>query len=163
MGHKGHIRPLYIFDIDGVLADCTHRLHHLETTDKDRWDRFYAECDKDVPMPDVIKTLAVLWSTGADIKFITGRRESVRDVTAKWLGEHTVYSSTELDEGTLLMRSDGDWSSGGMFKSRKYATMAAGDRERLVGVFEDTQAVVDMWWSLGVTVFQVAPPKKGIG
>ena len=33
-------RPLAIFDIDGVVADVRHRLHHLESRPKG-WDEFF--------------------------------------------------------------------------------------------------------------------------
>lgn len=49
------MKPLYIFDLDGTLADLTHRLHFLENkTDKRRWDKFHAACSKDKPKYNVI-------------------------------------------------------------------------------------------------------------
>lgn len=35
-----------IFDLDGTLALCDHRRHHVETEPKN-WDAFFAECDRD--------------------------------------------------------------------------------------------------------------------
>ncbi|CAM0044544.1 polynucleotide kinase [Vibrio phage K459] len=35
-----------IFDLDGTLALCDHRRHHVEGTVKN-WDAFFAECDRD--------------------------------------------------------------------------------------------------------------------
>ena len=37
-----------IFDIDGTLADCSHRLHHV-TGDKRDWNKFFAEMSEDPP------------------------------------------------------------------------------------------------------------------
>ena len=48
----------YIFDIDGTLADCSHRLHYISGEHKD-WDAFYKECVNDKPIMGVIE---VLWS-----------------------------------------------------------------------------------------------------
>ena len=31
----------FIFDIDGTLADASHRLHHIQNGNKD-WDAFFA-------------------------------------------------------------------------------------------------------------------------
>ncbi|CAM0048858.1 polynucleotide kinase [Vibrio phage K389] len=35
-----------IFDLDGTLALCDHRRHHVEG-DVKNWDAFFAECDRD--------------------------------------------------------------------------------------------------------------------
>ena len=48
----------YIFDIDGTLADCSHRLHYISGENKD-WDTFYKECVNDKPIMDVVE---ILWS-----------------------------------------------------------------------------------------------------
>ena len=38
-----------VFDIDGVLADVRHRLHHVERSPKN-WDGFFAEMVDDAPL-----------------------------------------------------------------------------------------------------------------
>ena len=38
-------RPLAVFDIDGVLADVSHRLHFL---DVHRWEKFFAAAHADL-------------------------------------------------------------------------------------------------------------------
>ena len=43
-GHSG-VRNV-IFDLDGTLALCDHRRHHVETEPKN-WGAFFAECDRD--------------------------------------------------------------------------------------------------------------------
>ena len=35
-----------VFDIDGVLADCSHRLHYIQGENKD-YDKFYSDEDDD--------------------------------------------------------------------------------------------------------------------
>ena len=44
-------RPLAIIDLDGVVADARHRLHHLETRPKD-WDAFFAAAVDDDAHPE---------------------------------------------------------------------------------------------------------------
>lgn len=44
----------YIFDIDGTIADCSHRLHFI-TGEHKNWDAFYDACLDDAPINDVIK------------------------------------------------------------------------------------------------------------
>ncbi len=45
-----------VVDIDGVLADATHRQHHLEGRPKD-WDAFFAAVGEDPPIPRGIARL----------------------------------------------------------------------------------------------------------
>jgi phosphoglycolate phosphatase-like HAD superfamily hydrolase len=40
-----------IFDLDGTLADLTHRLHYVKNGNRN-WDKFFEECDKDLPIPE---------------------------------------------------------------------------------------------------------------
>lgn len=81
-------RPLYIFDLDGTLADCKHRLHYVKRPSSvcprcegipflvctkcnnsgrvyDRsfgadWDAFFKACVDDVPIPSGIFTFNVI-------------------------------------------------------------------------------------------------------
>ena len=39
-------RPIAVLDIDGVLADVRHRLHHLDKRPKD-WAAFFAAAGRD--------------------------------------------------------------------------------------------------------------------
>ncbi|MGH3587556.1 MAG: hypothetical protein ACRDQ0_14645, partial [Pseudonocardia sp.] len=39
-------RPIAVFDIDGVLADVRHRLHHLEAYPQ-RWEPFFQAAGRD--------------------------------------------------------------------------------------------------------------------
>ena len=44
-------KDVCIFDIDGTLANCDHRLHHIQDKPKN-WDLFYNGCmDDDVILP----------------------------------------------------------------------------------------------------------------
>lgn len=92
------------FDIDGVLADCSHRLSFQREKD---YDKFYSE---DVMMKDSlnltgIRLLRAFEWGGYFIVFVTGRPERTRDYTKRWLSkEGDVYFS----RFPLLMRKDGD-------------------------------------------------------
>ncbi len=43
-GHTPFQKNTVIFDIDGTLADCSHRLHHIQKDPAD-WDGFYEACE----------------------------------------------------------------------------------------------------------------------
>ena len=101
------MKPLYIFDLDGTLADLQHRKHMLdEKYDNNRWRRFYAACDKDSPIQHVIDTMERL-RRFADVWIFSGRSEEVRDKTVAWLTQHTSFMAHELDTA-LTMRQEGD-------------------------------------------------------
>lgn len=154
-------RPLYIFDIDGTLANIEHRVHMLSNEDdEERWNRFYDACDKDSPNLPVIQTMNALKLSGAEIWLFTGRTESTRGKTVAWLAEHTCFMSwdTQLDN-ILVMRPNGDYTVDHALKEGWLKGMLVEDRNRLMATFDDRQQVVDMWRRNDVLCFQVAPGK----
>jgi FMN phosphatase YigB (HAD superfamily) len=149
-------RPLYIFDLDGTLADCKHRQRILdEKYDNNRWRRFYAACDKDAPIHPVIQTMERL-RRFADVWIFSGRSAEVRDKTVAWLTENTSFMSWEL-ETALMMRQEGDHRADDIVKREWLDGMLWDDRQRLVATFDDRDRVVAMWRAAGVPCFQVAP------
>lgn len=50
-----------IIDIDGTLADCRHRLHHVLPGQKRDWDAFFSKMDDDGlidPVASVVRSMA---------------------------------------------------------------------------------------------------------
>lgn len=149
-------KPLYIFDLDGTLADLSHRKLILdEKYDPNRWRRFYAACDKDTPIQPVVDTMERL-RRFSDVWIFSGRSEEVRDKTVEWLAAHTSFMSHEL-ETALVMRQEGDFRPDDIVKREWLDGMLDVDRERLTAVFDDRDRVVAMWRSAGIQCFQVAP------
>lgn len=142
--------PLYIFDLDGTLALCEHRLHHIQKTPKD-WRAFFAACGEDKPCRGLIDIAHTLARGGAEIRIWTGRSDEVREETVAWLGRH------QVPFGELRMRPAKDHSQDDDLKlewlRELFLTPAS---ERLAGAFEDRTRVVEMWREHGVPCFQVA-------
>ena len=72
---------LYIFDLDGVLFDNSHRQHLLPTGDgqtTEQWDAFNQACEDDKPIHHMWQMLIELWNSGHRIHFLTGRSEVCR-------------------------------------------------------------------------------------
>ena len=146
--------PIYIFDLDGTLANIDHRKHFIEGERKS-WSSFYKACVDDTPNTPVIATMELLLNTGAEIQIFSGREDSVRKETKAWLTEHT---SLNVKNTTLLMRPTGDSTPDDELKRNWYENvLTAGERRRVVAVFDDRDKVVRMWRSMGVPCFQVAP------
>jgi hypothetical protein len=94
------VRPLAVFDVDGVLADVRHRLHHVERRPKD-WDAFFSAALDDPPLEQGV-ALAQASAQDCDVVYVTGRPERCRADTLTWFRRHG------LPEGELRMRGDRD-------------------------------------------------------
>ena len=94
------MRPLAVFDIDGVLADVRHRVHLLETEPAD-WRAFFAAAVDDVPLETGVALLREA-AGDCEIAYLTGRPELCRHDTRTWLAEQG------LPKGRLVMRANAD-------------------------------------------------------
>jgi phosphoglycolate phosphatase-like HAD superfamily hydrolase len=74
-----------VFDIDGVVADVRHRLHHLDPPKS--WHNFFAGAGADPLLAEGARLVADL-AEQHEIVWLTGRPEWLRDVTADWLAEN---------------------------------------------------------------------------
>lgn len=151
-------RPLYIFDLDGTLANCEHRQHLLQTDEPDKWRRFFAACVRDQPNWPVIFTMRRLRASGAECWVWSGRSDEVRDQTERWLREFDVWPAGFLRAPEAFqMRKAGDFTPDEKLKFGWLADLEPPERNRLTAVFDDRDKVVAMWRAAGVPCFQVAP------
>ena len=93
-------RPLAIVDLDGVVADVRHRLHHLRGRRKD-WDAFFGAAAADLVHPEGAAIVATL-AAEHEVVFLTGRPAHLRAATQHWLDEHGFGAHR------LVMRPGGD-------------------------------------------------------
>lgn len=93
-----------VCDIDGVLADASHREHLLPN-----WEAFFSAAWRDPPLLVGVQLLRSV-SKSTRVTLLTGRPERLRGATEKWLKRQKVpYDS-------LLMRPDGDRRPAATFK-----------------------------------------------
>lgn len=137
-------RPTAVLDIDGVLADVRHRLHHLERSPKS-WDLFFAGIPADPPL-EVGVELAAELARDHQIAYLTGRPERTRDDTSAWLTEHG------LPPGQLLMRADGDRRPARLAKSALLQRLAR--ETTIVVVVDDDPAVCETLQAAGWPVLR---------
>jgi len=128
-------RPLAVFDIDGVLADVRHRLHHIGTRPKD-WASFFASADADPLLSEGYERVRELAATH-DIVFLTGRPQSNRKLTEAWLDQHG------LPRGRLFMRPSRDFRPARVFKAETLRKLSA-DREIAVIIDDDPQVIDEL-------------------
>lgn len=135
--------PLVVVDLDGVLADVRHRVHHVERRPKD-WDAFFAAAIDDPVLPDGAAHVQAAMADGADIVYLTGRPERCRADTLVWLARHG------LPAAALHMRPDRDRRPARMFKVDRLRHLA---RTRTIAhLVDDDAAVVAAVRAAGFTV-----------
>jgi hypothetical protein len=135
-------QPAVVFDIDGVLADVGHRLHHLARRPKD-WDAFFAAAPADVVL-EVGAQFAREAARTHRIVYLTGRPERCRTATQAWLDRNA------LPPGELLMRTANDRRPGSVVKVRELRRLS---RQAPVDLFvDDDRAVVDAATAAGFAV-----------
>ena len=135
-------RAVVVLDIDGVLADVGHRLHHLARRPKD-WDGFFAAAPADVVL-EVGAQFARQAAQSHRIVYLTGRPERCRAATQAWLDRNA------LPPGELLMRAAGDRRPGSVIKLHELRRLS---RRSSVALFiDDDRAVVDAVAAAGFAV-----------
>lgn len=142
-----------VFDLDGTLADCEHRLHHIqmpagpgEEYPKQDWRAFYAACKHDKPIIPIQAIAIALIDAGERVEIWTGRSDECRADTVWWLAEYG------LSDVPLRMREAGDHTAD---HKLKLSWLAEGDKPDII--FEDRASVVEMWRAQGIVCAQVAP------
>ena len=140
-----------IFDLDGTLADISHRLHHIQESPRD-FDAFHADAWADTPIYTTIDLLNRLLASGANVQIWSGRSASVRDETLGWLHDYGVSDAITR----LRLRPDRNYTADHLLKKQWLEEARAGGFEPDL-VFEDRTRVVEMWRAEGIPCFQVAP------
>ena len=139
---------LICFDIDGTLADISHRLHYWREKPKN-WKMFKSEMINDIQIHPVEAIACEMYFTGHDVIMCTGRSEDSREVTEEWL------ESKEIRYEKMYMRKEGDYRSDDIIKKELLDEIVADFGKKPDIVFDDRPRVVKMWRANGVFVADV--------
>lgn len=123
---------LYIFDIDGVVADISHRIHYMR---EKNYEKFYSdeELAKDEEIAAGIDLVNRLFkSDNSFVMFMTGRPQSADKATWKWLNEHKVKHSQ-----VGFFRENGDYRPSPIVKVEGVEQAIAEVKDILNSVNED--------------------------
>jgi hypothetical protein len=148
-------KPIILCDLDGTLADCSHRLPYICESDnlspkKDRdWRGFFAACGKDKPIKHMIDFLNVFDRYVVEVWITSGRSDECLEQTEQWLLAHGVVYDR------LIMRKAGDHTDDGILKPR-WLDDGTIPRERVMLALDDRNRVVEAWRANGVPCLQVA-------
>lgn len=138
-----------IFDLDGTIADISHRTHFVRGGKKD-WESFFAGCVADIPNAPVVAAFNAHREAGHAVEIWSARSDIVRHETEAWLEMAAGIDSAYLTR----MRSAGDNTPDVVLK--RYWLNQLHESERPDVVYDDRQRVVDMWREEGIACFQVA-------
>ncbi len=138
-----------IFDIDGTIADCSHRRHFVEREKgKKDWKSFFAGMADDVPLNPVVTIMHGLANLGYAVILCSGRYETHRATTIAWLAKWKIHHDK------LYMRPDGDSRADTIVKRELLdQILAAGYLPHVV--VDDRNSVIAMWKEAGLTVLAV--------
>jgi len=146
-----------VCDIDGTISKPGERLKYLQQ-DPPNWDKFYEDCFEDEPIQPIINLINIIlisedWSDG-DIRivFCSGRRESCRHKTHKWLSGKLRRAPFHSE---ILLRPNNDHRHDTEVKPELLA--AAGiTPENTAFIIEDRNSMVKKWRELGFVCIQPA-------
>lgn len=153
-------------DIDGTVADLTHRRVYVRSKPKN-WPAFEKAIPFDTPIDHVIEAVNTLYGAGWNVVMMSGRSERSREVTVEWLRKygvpyHAMYMRRlhELNEdGTVKLTRKGtplgDFRRDDIVKE-ELLNWARADGYDPDVVFDDRDQVVRMWRRLEIPVVQVA-------
>lgn len=142
------MKPLcMIIDLDGTLADCEHRRHHL-TGDRKNWGAFNAAMGEDKPNGWCMYLIHQR-ASNVHAVLVSGRSEDFRRVTELWLTLHRI----EYD--ALIMRPSGDSRQDAIVKEEILYNKILPHWEPIFAV-DDRKQVVEMWRRNGITCLQCA-------
>lgn len=136
---------VYVFDLDGTLADISHRVHYIDRKKKD-WNSFNKSCVDDSIIEETVEILRSLYKCSYKIIILTGRSDSVKQETVLWLKRNKI----PYDE--LCMRPNNSREEDWKYKN---SWLLENIGMNVVGVFEDRLRVVDMWRKNGIRCFHV--------
>ena len=158
-----------IFDLDGTLANIDVRKKKAtKPNGKLDWDDFFSSTNilLDVPNEPVVKMAQMFAENGFNVVIFSGRNDRSFHTTRSRLTHNRIPFQK------LIMRPDKFLNWGDKIASGNIATQEMRfmpdeilkkhmldlfvDIDDVFLVVDDRQKVVDMWRSLGLTVFQVA-------
>jgi hypothetical protein len=154
------VKNTIICDIDGTIADLTHRLHYIgknlpsgAVAGKKDWKAFHGSVGNDAFHHDMRTILWMLHdglSDDAMVVYVSGRMDSCRDGTESWLRRN------DFPVGPLYMRAEGDYRPDYEVKEEILDRDLKLTPDDVLCVLDDRDQVVQMWRRRGFRVLQVA-------
>jgi len=152
MQFKGYMKgeKVIVCDIDGTIADITHRLQYGKGETKD-WDKFFSLMGQDTLRTDIVDKVKSILNNETRLIFVTARPDNYRDETMKWLSANLINTGIWENFEILLMRPSNDKRPDTEVKLDIYKKYLK-DLDIQV-VFDDRPSVIRMWRAEELKVF----------
>jgi predicted kinase len=137
IAHNPSLPDAIIVDMDGTLSLLNGRSPYDAAT-----------CDRDPANQPVLDTV-LMWQKSIKVIIMSGRTDDCRPQTEKWLAQYGV------EPVGIFMRATGDQRKDAIIKKELFDRHVQ-DQYNIKFVLDDRNQVVQMWRSIGLTVFQVA-------
>lgn len=119
---------LVVLDIDGTLSNNEHREHHRKKSPPDFETYFRPDLVfKDSPIPEAQRVVAKMQDLRFELVCLTGRNETLRDVTGRWLLEHF---NIDAGDNNLIMRPLGNMRPHQEYKAEAMQNLLAEYKSR---------------------------------
>jgi len=129
------IEDVVVFDIDGVLADNTNRLHYVTNGETD-WEGFYSEIPNDLPNIPMIKLANMLyWDMDYNIILLSSRPTYTLPDTQDWL------IANEIPSTKIILRPKDDFDK--LWKVKQLKSIR--NDYIILWVFEDDPINIDLF------------------
>jgi hypothetical protein len=139
-----------IIDIDNTLCNSNPRFQlATKPNGKIDWDIAHtpAYIIVDEPFYPMIDLAKHYKKSGVEVILLTGRPESVREVTNEWLAKYGV----EYDQ--LIMRSwEDNFLKAPIYKKKMYEKYI---QLNVICAYDDDERIIDMWIELKIPCFKV--------
>lgn len=145
---------IYVFDIDGTIANNEHRSHLLPSSDfhlTSSWSDYNNACSGDsaiIPMINMVNALAEL----STVYIMTSRSDEVKWRTLKWL------QNNDVEYDRIYMRSRFDNRKDYIIKEEWLNDLCEGDKANVI-IFEDNPNVISHLRNCGYSVMSVCEYK----
>jgi phosphoglycolate phosphatase-like HAD superfamily hydrolase len=150
-------KKIFIFDLDGTLADVSTRKRKALANGPFDWDVWQNKrlILMDTPNTEVVAKCRELYNQGHEIHIFSARTMKNYGVTLRWLEFY------DIPYHDIHLRPLGDFRKDSEFKS-KLIDEVLKDRHHLVDtIFDDRNQVVDMWRARGFNCHQVINRENG--
>lgn len=149
-----------ICDIDGTIADISHRLPFIIKGKKAKkdwkkdWDSFFSAMEYDLVRPEIQKLLVQEHALGKTIIFMTARPDKYRDLTMRWLQTNFLTFSY-----TLIMRKTNDKRPDTEVK-KELLERYFPDKGVIHAILEDRPSVIKVFKDMGLNVIDAGNGKE---
>ena len=146
-----------IFDLDGTIADNSHRTHYLFPPDpkpegwKPDWKEFHSHFHLDKPNDPIVTMLHGIMALKISVIICTGRFEHYREGTLEWFKKHFI-GPPEL----MLMRPNNNHQKDYELKRSMLHELRKKYNYNPFLIVDDRSSVVAMWREEGLVCAQVA-------